>query len=396
MRPADGAVVEPGPGDRARGHGVIVGINLLYLLPGVVGGTETYAEGLLLGLSRVADPDTRFVIYSNEEGRDWTIPADPRFSRVVCPVRATSRSARYWYEQRSLPRRAREDGVDVVHSLGYVAPLALGCPSVLTVPDVHYLVHGRAGDWPRRLLLRFFVRESVAKASAVIAISRFTRDVLERTYRLAPGAVDVVLLAAKERPKSEGSSDTGRIEALGVRRPYLMAFGGVTPNKNIGRLLQAYRLAREKSQVQQTLVIVGRLAPDQRAVDLPGVSVTGYLPDDLVAILLRHADALVFPSLYEGFGLPVLEGMAAGTPVVCSSAAALPEIGGSACLYFDPENVADMAEKMTQVCGDASIRNRLREQGLARVAEFSWEQTARQTLAIYRRVLSTQGQRGRS
>jgi glycosyltransferase involved in cell wall biosynthesis len=369
---------------------VIVGLNLLYLLPGVVGGTETYGAGLVHGLSNL-DDDARFVVYCNRESSDWPLPADPRFSRVVCPVQASSRAARYWYEQRMLPRRVRADRIDVLHSLGYVAPLALGCPSVVTVPDMHYLVHGRPLARPRRLLLSYFVRKSIARAAAVIAISRFTRDALIRTYRLPPDMVDVVLLAPKPRVVSTQHPASETLKALGIRKPYMLAFGGMTPNKNIDRLLKSYQLARQRYGVEQDLVVIGRLPGGMASLAAPGVIATDYLADEVVATLLRSAVALLFPSLYEGFGLPVLEAMTAGVAVVCSNAAAIPEVAADAALYFDPLDVAEMAEKTARICQDESLRKQLAIKGLARVEEFSWERTASQTLAIYRRVLSSPG-----
>jgi glycosyltransferase involved in cell wall biosynthesis len=365
---------------------MIVGLNLLYLLPGVVGGTETYAAGLIHGLSQI-DEDVRFVVYCNRESSEWPLPADPRFTRVVCPVWATSRAGRYCYEQRVLPRRAQDDGIDVLHSLGYVAPLALRCPSVVTVPDLHFLVHGRAFDWPRRALLRYFVRKSIDCAAAVIAISTFTRDALVRTYHLGTNAVDVVLLAPKPRANSARQADSETLQTLGVGKPYVLAFGGVTPNKNIERMLQAYALARRRP-IEQTLVIVGRLPPELASQSLPGVITTGYQSDDVVTVLLRNAVALVFPSLYEGFGLPVLEAMAAGVPVACSNAAAMPEVAADAGLYFDPLDVDGMAEQIRRLCQDVSLRTELKMRARARAATFGWDRTARATLAVYRRVLS--------
>jgi glycosyltransferase involved in cell wall biosynthesis len=368
---------------------VIVGLNLLYLLPGEVGGTETYAAGLIHGLSTLGD-DLRFIIYCNRESSDWPLPNDPRFARVVCPIRARSRAARYWYEQRSLPGRVRADRIDLLHSLGYVAPLALGCPSVVTVHDLHYLVHGRPWAWPRRLLLRYFVRESIRRAAAVIAISRFTREALVRTYHLSPSAVDVVLSAPKPRASAPGSASDA-LQTLGIRGPYVVAFGGVTPNKNLDRLLKSYQLARQRYGVEQDLVVIGRLPPGLALIDAPGVIATGYLTDEAVATVLGSSVALLFPSLYEGFGLPVLEAMAAGTCVACSDVAAMPEVAGDAALYFDPLNVDDMAEKTARLCQDESLRKQLAIRGRARAEAFSWEHAANGALTIYRRVLSSPG-----
>ena len=363
---------------------MIVGLNLLYMLPGIVGGTETYAAGLVHGLS-LTDEDAEFLIYLNRESADWPLPSDPRFRRVVCPVQATSRLARYWHEQRRLPTRVALDGVDLLHSLGYVAPLRLSCPSVLTVPDVHQLAYGRPAEWPRRLVVGEFVRRSVRSAAAVITISQFARAAVAQAYGLRVEAINVVLLAPKPRMHRVGPP----VASSSVRLPksYVVAFGSVTPNKNLPRLLDAFEMARTRFGLRHDLVLVGRLPGELRTAGRPGIVVTGYLEDEAVAIVLAGAEALVFPSIYEGFGLPVLEAMAAGVPVVCSNATAVPEVAGEAAVYFDPLDAGDMAAALARVCADPLLRADLRARGCARAATFGWERVAHETLAIYRRVL---------
>jgi glycosyltransferase involved in cell wall biosynthesis len=364
---------------------VIIGLNLLYLLPGVVGGTETYAAGLLHGLSRTESAD-HFVVFVNLESADWPLPDDPRFHRVVCPVRAVSRSARYRYEQFRLPAEARAHGVDVLHSLGYVAPLRLQCPSVVTVHDVHHLAHGRLRDWHRRLLLGRIVRRSVRGAAAVIADSRFMRDAIAEAYDMPARSIDVVPLAPNPALNGGAPLPDGGAPAPVSGGPYLLAFGGVTPNKNLDGLLRAFALARQRHGVRQNLVVVGHLPESLRIGDSAGVVATGYLDEARLASVLAKAEALVFPSLYEGFGLPVLEAMAAGVPVICSRVTAIPEVAGEAAVYFDPRDVEDMASKLALVAHDRALREDLAARGRIRAASFSWERAARETRAIYGRV----------
>jgi glycosyltransferase involved in cell wall biosynthesis len=365
---------------------VIIGLNLLYMLPGIVGGTETYAAGLLHGLSGT-DVADQFVVFVNLESADWPLPDDSRFRRVVCPVRAVSRMARYRYEQFRLPAQALAGGVELVHSLGYVAPLRLHCPSVVTVHDVHHLAHGRLREWPRRLLLARMIRRSVRRASAVIAVSRYSREAVARAYDVPADAIDVVWEAPNPRLSDGALIPTSRAARPPHQDAYLLAFGGITPNKNIDRLLRAFALARDRHGVSQRLVMVGRLPASVRPQDTAGVVATGYLDESELARILGDADALVFPSLYEGFGLPVLEAMAAGVPVICSRAAAIPEVAGDAAIYFDPRDVEDMASKIALVSRDAALRGDLAARGRVRAASFSWERAARETLAIYRREI---------
>ncbi len=371
---------------------MIAGLNLLYMLPGIVGGTETYAAGLMHGLSLVETED-RFVVYVNLESAEWPLPPGPRFQRVVCPVRAASRAARYWHEQVHLPARAARDGVEVLHSLGYVAPLRVRCPSVLTVHDVHQHAYGGPAGWPRRLVLDGFVRRSLRRAAAVIADSHFSRGEIARAYRVPVESIDVVQLAPKPRT-SEPAVPHPAVPHAGAAAarsgtPYLMAFAGVQPNKNLPRLLEAYRQARRGQDAVPDLVLIGRLPPGWRPDGVPGLTVTGYLPDAQVAEVFGGARALLFPSIYEGFGLPVLEAMAAGVPVACSRVTALPEVAGDAALYFDPLDVGDMANKIVRIASDEGLRAELRAKGRAQADRFGWDRAARETLAIYRRVVGS-------
>jgi glycosyltransferase involved in cell wall biosynthesis len=365
---------------------VIIGLNLLYMLPGVVGGTETYAAGLIHGLSR-SEVSDQFVVFLNLESADWPLPDDPRFRRVVCPLRAVSRMARYRYEQFRLPAQALAYGVDLLHSLGYVAPLRLHCPSVVTVHDVHHLAHGRLREWPRRALLARMVHRSVRLAAAVIADSRFARDEVARAYDVPEDSIDIVWLAPNPGLNGGDQMASDNAARPAEQGPYLLAFGGITPNKNLERLLRAFVVARQRHGITQRLVVVGRLPSTARLQDSAGVVATGYLAEAELAEMLRNADALVFPSLYEGFGLPVVEAMAAGVPVICSRVTAMPEVAGDAAIYFDPRDVEDMASKIALVSRDEALRGDLAARGRVRAASFTWERAAGETLAIYRRVL---------
>jgi glycosyltransferase involved in cell wall biosynthesis len=334
---------------------VRIGLNLLYLIPGVVGGTETYARGLIEGFEEL-DSETEFVVFVNRSASDWPVPCGPRFKKIVCPVTGSGRAGRYLHEQFVLPTVMRRHGVELVHSLGYVAPAFPGCASVVTIPDVHFLIYGNRGSLVRRAVLGAFVRVSAARADRVIAISEFS--------------------------KRETRIDCG----------YAVAFSSVAPNKNIPRLIRAFELARSQG-LKQDLVIVGHLPPALNAAPIDGIRLTGYLDELSLLTTLRDADFLVFPSIYEGFGLPVLEAMASGVPVLSSNRGSLPEAGGGAALYFDPESTEELAAGLVKIGGDSDLRIRLRDLGLEQARSFSWEKTARETLAVYRSTLERENDR---
>lgn len=363
-----------------------IGLNLLYLLPGVVGGTETYAAGLLAGLAAV-DRSDEFLIFVNQEARNWPIPDAPNFSRVVCPVSGASRGQRYLFEQLRMPGILREHAVDVLHSLGYVSPLRVPCASVVTIPDLNYRVWGREMSRLRRMVLGFFVKQSAVRSSRVVTLSMSAREEIVTEFRLPSDRV-VITHAAPHVPRYCGARCVSQVQ---LQSPYIVAFSSTTPNKNIPRLVEAFERLRSQHRLPHQLVLVGHgrdpgLAA--RAQESGVVRFTGYLQEDDLQVVLAGAQMLAFPSVYEGFGLPVLEAMASGVPVVCSDRASLPEVAGDAAVFFDPYSVEDIAEKLARVALSASLRKELIAKGYQNLERFSWEKTARDTLQVYRDVIS--------
>ncbi len=368
-----------------------IGLNLLYLIPGVVGGTETYARGLLGGLAEVGCAH-EFDVFVNREAACWPLPEQPNFQRIVCPVRGTRRAGRYVYEQARLPRLLEARKADLLHSLGYVAPLASGCRSVVTIPDTHFLAYGEPAGIARRMILRALVRGAAARADHILTISEFSRQEVCRNLGVSLSRVTVTHLAPERRWTEERTHDASSGRAGG----HAIAFGSSSPNKNIARLIQAYEIARSRG-LRQRLVIVGHL-PSRLNAPLPdGLELAGYLDEEQLFETVTGADFLVFPSLYEGFGLPVLEAMAAGVPVLCSNRAALPEIAGQGALFFDPESIGAIVDSMIAVGGGPELQARLRASGLKNARRFSWQRTARETLAVYEQVVrpGTGGTMGR-
>ena len=366
-----------------------IGINLLYLLPGVVGGTETYAEGLLAGFAQLNLQD-EFVVFVNRESANWPLPFAPNFTRVVCPVDATSRGKRYLFEQFRLSRLLRLHGVDVVHSLGYVCPLLAPCPSVVAIHDLNYCVVGDEMPIARRLGLSFFVKKSAHRADHITALSSFSRSQIVRFLGVSESKVTV--LGAAARLENDSPDDAAVLEPLGIGSPYIIAFSSQSPHKNIPLLLQAFALARQHYGLTHHLVLVGHIPGNAHFRSLverddESVRFTGYLGDSALAAVLRGAQLLVFPSLYEGFGLPVLEAMEVGVPVVCSNVASLPEVAGSASIMFDPFSVEEMASAIVKVAQDPEMQGYLRRKGFENCKRFSWIRSACKAMEVYRALV---------
>jgi glycosyltransferase involved in cell wall biosynthesis len=365
-----------------------IGLNLLYLIPGVVGGTETYAAGLLAGF-RKSETNDEIVLFLNQESRHWN-EDESRFQRVICPVNAENRMSRYFFEQFRLPRLLETERVDLVHSLGYVSPLKTSCPFVVTIPDLNYRAFGDRMPVIRRMTLATFVRLSGRRAARVITISEFAKREITGAFRLPTDRVVVTHLAPRlsTRTQSNDEAMPATLEQLGVRSPFVVGFSSLSPNKNIGRLLEAFQLARRRGSLTAELVLIGHSPSDLARSAGAGVRLIGYLDDPSLSQVLGRAQFLVFPSLYEGFGLPVLEAMEAGVPVACSNRASLPEVAGDAALLFDPESIEDMATAIACLATDAALRTELIEKGRRNVERFSWKQTAALTLDVYRQALA--------
>ena len=378
-----------------------IGLNLLYLIPGVVGGTETYALGLLSGLKQLRS-DHEFVLFLNRESAGLVQNDVPNFKSVVCPVYAENRKDRYYFEQMKLRQYLQKYKIDLLHSLGYTSPFFLRCPTVVSVPDLNFKAFGNAMPFPRRFMLSLIVRQAVLRSNKVITISKFSRQEILREYDVPPEKIIVTYLAAdidNIKNETEGGTD-GILDLPGVKQPYIVAFSSICPNKNISRLIEAFSDAKKNNRLEQKLALIGHKYPIEIGKKGAGlldankdVVWTGYLERQQVFGVLKRADFLVFPSFYEGFGLPLIEAMAAGVPVVCSNAASLPEVAGDAGVFFDPFSVKDMADTIVSVATNLQLRTNLRQKGFKNLERFSWKKTAAQTVAVYDELLQNRQER---
>ncbi len=368
---------------------MLVALNLLYLIPGVVGGTETYARSLIQALA-AEDDDNEYVVFVSREAADLDITPGPNFRRVVCPVVAMRRAERYAWEQAALPVQLMRLKPDVLHSLGYVGPLLIRCPHIVTIHDVNFLGHkGRHSAVVRRTF-RFFVERTARDAKRVITDSEFSGREIVRHMNVPREKIEVIHLAGRDIAEQQSNGAAGSAIAAGIGRPYVVAFSSLSAHKNIPQLISAF--ARISRSVPHALVLIGHL-PERSAArealqsaDDDRIVFTGYLPDSEVDSLMRGASLFAFPSLYEGFGLPILDAQLAGVPVACSSAGSLPEIAGEGAVVFDPHSVDDMADALLRCLTDNTLRDTLVASGMKNARLFSWERTARRTLDVYRAV----------
>ena len=290
------------------------------------------------------------------------------------------------WEQLGLARRARRAGADVVHAPNVFLPLRRPCPGVVTVHDLAF--EEFPSDFARLTGLKYRTLAPLALRSAerVICVSQFTAEDVVARYAVAADRVRVIGLAPALRGDGLGEGEAVAADAA----PYLLGVGDLRLKKDFMTLLRAW-LALRRLGFEHRLVLAGGDGGEAAALRAAAagepLQLTGYVDDARLDTLMRGADALAHPSLYEGFGLVLLEAMARGTPVVAARSTALPETGGDAAAYFEPGDVDGLVEVLAALLRDEGARDRLVARGRERVAQFSWQKTAAETAAVYRELL---------
>ncbi len=350
-----------------------VGVNALYLIPGGVGGTEIYLRSLLGALAEI-DSVNEYFLYTNRETADL---AAGRFVERPQPVGAMSRPARIVWEQAMLPVAAARDRLDVLFNPGFTAPLACPCPTVTVFHDLQHKRHPEHFRWWDLPFWRALLFQSACSSDRLIAVSEATRADLLRYYpvdaakiRVVPHGVDERLFELARRPSN-----------------CILCVSTLHPHKNLDRLVRAFATFH-RARPEWRLVIAGmrgffagRLEALIRELGAP-VELTGWISRERLYELYAGAGAFVFPSTFEGFGMPVLEAMAAGVPTACSAVEPMRSVAGDAALLFPPDDVAAIADAVLLLATDEALRERLAAAGPRRAAMFTWRACAEATLAI--------------
>jgi glycosyltransferase involved in cell wall biosynthesis len=310
-----------------------------------------------------------------------------------CYPSASGKLAKLVWPNLVLPQNAARDAFDLVHATTHYGTF-VPCRyrNVITVTDVspllHPETHGRMQVQYHRHLLPFVLK----RADVVLTISESSKKDIVRCCGIAEDKVEVILLGVDARFKPAAAADSEFIRNLPER--FILNIGTLEARKNLPRLLEAFALARKKG-LPHKLLIGG--ARGWRLSNLAGIVERHALENDVVFLgfvedadlpaLYGRAEFFVYPSSYEGFGMPILEAMACGTPVITSNCSSMPEVSGDAALLIDPFDVSDLAARMIELAASRDLRTSLCTRGLARAARFSWEKTAQETLAVYERLL---------
>lgn len=370
-----------------------IGIDARFALRAPLRGIGTYSLQLIRSLV-TSSSSVEFVLYTDRKDYEQTLPSKPNVS-VKC-----LRPATYpLWEQIALPLAVNQDGVDILHCLGNTAPLILphSTKLVATIHDVIYLQsvqrisgpkssYQRAGDIYKKLVIPTIAR----KAKAVITVSEFSRhDILRNIKNLDEDKVVAIHLSC-----DTAYNNSVKFSPNHFVRPFLLCLGARDPRKNTVGIIRAYLNATRKGKLSHDLIICGyknwsgsmahRLVLTEGASDrvifLPFVAV-----DDLKA-LYRQATALLYLSIYEGFGIPIVEAFSCGCPVLASTTTSIPEVAGDAAIYADPTDILAIETAIISLCNDTQLQSRLRVRGIKRARDFSWGKVALETLGIYNSV----------
>jgi glycosyltransferase involved in cell wall biosynthesis len=335
-------------------------------------GNETYVRALLHEFRHRSDLEVTALV--EEAAREDEAVAS--FERRTVPRSGTLRLA-------AMGLIGRQVRPSVLHAI-YFAPYLAGCPVVLTIHDISYEIHPEFFSRAERLRGRTLIRDGARRARVVVTVSETSRrDIIER-YGVPEDRVVAIHNGVSQRFLDAPPRDLGPI---GDRPVTVLAVGTLQPRKNLGRLLEAVARAATRRPIRLRVVGPDGYQADairSRLADSADVDIAGYVSDDALLDEYRRADMLVYPSLYEGFGLPVVEAMAAGTPVITSTSGSLPEVAGDAALLIDPLDVGAIADAILRLAEDESLRRDLVTKGMERAQRFSWAASADRHVEVYR------------
>jgi glycosyltransferase involved in cell wall biosynthesis len=355
-------------------------------------GIGTYVQNLLRQLARL-DAESEYVLFCRADDREALSGLGPNFRPVVESAEPYS-----VMEQINIPMRLARERINLFHSPHYVLPPLTPCKSVVTIHDCIHLMFPQY--LPNRLAYgyaRTFLWWAAHGSGQIITVSEASKRDILRYFKIPEQKIHVIHNGLDDRfRQAPPDAEVHRVrERFQLQEQFVLYAGNVKPHKNVERLIEAFHHLHTTGFDHLKLLVIGndisRYATLRRAIHTHNlhkyVRVLGFVPDQTLQILYRLASVFVFPSLYEGFGLPPLEAMACGTPVVTSNASSLPEVVGDAAVLVDPYDARSIAEGIRRVLVDDALRADLARRGVARAQSFSWEEAARRVHQIYRDVV---------
>ena len=359
-------------------------------------GNRAFSEGLVDALSQI-DGENEYTVYLRNDGLQ--IPAGSNFRWKRMSRFHKNPYSRFLF---TFPRELARDKPDIFHAV-YTIPAFVRADVVLSLIECAWFTNPEHFPASRlfQAQLGLLSRYAIKKARTVIVPGEFIKSKFLGYFQVPEEKVEIVPLGVQESffERSSNREITAAKADHGISGRYILSVGNLHPRKNFERLIEAFTRLKRESRVPHKLVIIGKtvwsyegiFAKVSEAGMEDGVVFTGFVPDEHLRALYQGAEIFVFPSLYEGFGLPVLEAMASGLPVACSRESTLPEVVGEAGLLFDPLDIEAIKGSMNQLLEDEGLRERLRQDGLERAKTFSWKEAAEKTVQVYKRIHECHG-----
>lgn len=359
------------------------------------GGIGRYIRELIAELEK-QDSINEYLIFINKKGDKEYQPTNPNFKKVVADIP--------WYglrEQFCFKAIIKKQKIDLMHFPHWNIPFLFNDPFVVTIHDL-ILLHfpsrrastlGLLTYWIKNLAYKMVLRHAVYKSKKILSPSKFVKEDILEKFKIEP---QKIIVSHEGHGYSVGQArfqnkQMINLQKYSLNKPYLLYVGAAFPHKNLEGLIKAFQIFQNKYSKKYQLVLTGKrnyfynqLLSKVAIKRLNDIIFTDYLPDNELSTLYQGASAYIFPSFYEGFGLPPLEAMAQGVPVIASKTSCLPEILGKAALYFDPTNPEDMAESINRILNDDSLRQELKKRGFEQIKRFSWAKCAQLTLQTYK------------
>lgn len=357
-------------------------------------GMGNYICNLVNNLARMDRKNSYHILVSDNNGKFFRI-RQGNFRTINLGKGVTRGLNRFLWEQFSLPGYLKKNRIDILHSPGFVTPLMSKAKNIVSIADMTFINYPEVHTLFKRAYFRLFMPRSIRNADKILAISESTKKDILKLVKVDPEKIKVTHLAhgrefsVKDKKKARAFAKT----RYGINPPFILFVGMIEPRKNLERLFRAF-LELKKEGIPHELVIVGKKGWKYKGIFKTvkelmledDIIFTGYVPDNDLAILYNASEMLAYPCLYEGFGIPILEAMACGCPVITSNVSSMPEVAGDAALLVNPEKTGEIASAMRKVIYDERLQKELKRKGKLQSSRFSWENTARQTLTAYEKV----------
>jgi glycosyltransferase involved in cell wall biosynthesis len=368
----------------------------LTAIPSNLTGIGIYTENLVQNIGKI-DKSNNYYIFIKKENSGRFFLRQPNFKFII--ILNYPKMIRLLWEQFVLPFYLLFFKIDLLHSPHYTIPLlAFWIKRIATFPDMTFLLFPDKHEKYKVLFFRWMLKKSARFADRIISISFSTSKDIAKSLSIKPDKIKTTQLSASDnfRPIIDKEEIKSRLKNRGLPQKYILFVGTIEPRKNVNGLIEAYLDLNDKIRSEYKLVIVGQkgwhyndlFARITREESNTDIIFAGYVEDEFLPFIYNGAAVFVYPSFYEGFGLPVLEAMACGTPTITSNISSMPEIAGEAALLIDPNNILSIKSAIERLWGDKGLQDKLRIAGIGQAKKFSWWKCAKETLDVFEKTYS--------